>query len=70
MEKEYIKNVYNQKMERIIKERYNPNYDAYNPMYNDSLIQPQGDVLSREVEQFNTSKVMSSSFVRNNPENL
>lgn len=49
MEKEYIKNVYNQKMERIIKERYNPNYEAYNPMYNDSRIHPQEDVLSKEV---------------------
>jgi hypothetical protein len=40
MEKEYIKNIYNQKMERIIRDRYNPNYDPYSQIPNDIYALP------------------------------
>jgi hypothetical protein len=47
IEKEYIRNIYNQKMERIIRDRYNPSYDPYEPIPNNSFAPPERDVLSQ-----------------------
>ncbi len=70
MEREYIRNIYNQKMERIIRDRYNPTYDPNTQMHNHSFVRPTNDTLEQEVQQFNTSKLMSSSFLKNNPESI
>ena len=64
-EKEYIRRVYDQKMERKIKERYNSGIGNYRPIDHDSLIHNDRDVLTKELEQFNTSKVVNNG--RHNP---
>lgn len=64
-EKEYIRRVYDQKMERKIKERYNSGIGNYRPADHDSLIHNDRDVLTKELEQFNTSKVVNNG--RHNP---
>ena len=66
-EKEYIRRAYDQKMERKIKERYNSGIGNYRPADNDSLIHNDSDVLTKELEQFNTSKVINAAHVRHNP---
>ena len=63
-EKEYIRRVYDQKMDRKIKERYSSSIGNYRPADHDSLIHHQRDVLTKEIEQFNTSKVVNT---RHNP---
>ena len=66
-EKEYIRRAYDQKMERKIKERYNSGIGNYRPADNASLIHNDSDVLTKELEQFNTSKVINPAHVRHNP---
>lgn len=65
-EKEYIRRVYDQKMDRKIKERYNSGIGNYRPADHDSLMHNDRDVLTKELEQFNTSKVINNA--RHNPE--
>lgn len=53
-------------MDRKIKERYNSGLGNYKPMDHESLIHNGRDVLTKELEQFNT-KAVNATITRHNP---
>jgi hypothetical protein len=55
-EQTYIKNVYNQRINRKMIEKYNSSFDTFRAIPNDLTMLKDRDVLSKELEQFNTSK--------------
>lgn len=59
--------MYDQKMERKIKERYNSGIGNYKPVDNAAIINNERDVLTKELEQFNTSKAINAGMARHNP---
>jgi hypothetical protein len=69
-EREYIKRIYDQKMERKLKERYRGGGGGEMRNEREAGIEDGREALMKQIDEFNTSKVNPTASSRNNnPEN-
>ena len=59
-EQTYLRNVYNQKVNRQIEERYHRPQDTFRVIPNEITLQKDQDALMKELEQFNSSRILSA----------
>jgi hypothetical protein len=57
-EQAYIKNIYNQQVNKQIQERYKRSDDTFRAIPNEITLQKDRDALTKELEHFNSSRIV------------